>query len=454
MFNVSPRIIFILPNIYECINGVSVKYKQFIQYLVNAQYEVILIIPFINQEIFNNLEKYPNLTIVRANGFNVPFYKEIKIPIISKKFIEEYIENENEIIVFNGEFIWLYTLLKKLKKKYKKIKLYPNMHTDYIHYAKNYYSSNVSNVSFNISSNVSSIFKNWDITSVFQYTDFYLQEKIFSGIIVTGEKMLEKYKNVTESIFNANEIDLSIFHSSKIDLYSNNSSNTLNTYKIDYNIIFCGRMCQEKNIIEILDCCLLLYEDISLSIELPYKNINFQLHMIGDGPYLENIKSLIETKYYKIQNNIIFYGSLSHEEIYKLYHSLNNRIFLFTSLSETFGKTPMEACVTGIPVFIKRCELSEYLYIDKKNGFLFNTSIDFIESFKYFLNLNITDKNMLISNGIINVKQYDQKKIFENWIYFLINGHLNKKSIINMFDIFTFHGITKMINCSGMILAD
>jgi glycosyltransferase involved in cell wall biosynthesis len=446
MFNTSPKIIFILPNIYECVNGVSTKYIQFIQYLINNQYYVTLMIPFIDHDILDNIKKYDNLKIIKVNGLNVPFYKEIKIPIITKDLLKKQLDNKNEIIIFNGEFIWLYTLLKKLKKRYIHLKLYPNMHTDYINYASNYY-----NDSFFSSL---SIFKKWDITSVFNYTDFYLQEKIFSGIIVTGEKMKKKYINFTESIFNANEIDLSVFSSHKIDLYNNNNNQTNN---ILFNIIFCGRMSKEKNIEEILECCNLLYNNentILLKNILKVTDIQFKIHMIGDGPYLDNLKNIIEMKYYNLKDDIIFYGSLKHNEINKLYNSLDNRLFLFTSLSETFGKTPMEASSTGIPIFIKKSDLTDYLYIHKKNAYIFENPIDFFENFKYFLNINALDKNIFISNSINNVKQYDQSKIFDEWIYFLINGYLKKKSSLNIFDIFTFHGITKMINCSGILLAD
>ena len=425
-----PKIIFILPNIYECINGVSTKYIKFIDYLLNKDYFITLILPFINNELYDNFKKHNNLHIIKANGITIPFYKEIKIPIIQKITIEKELENKNEIIIFNGEFIWLYTILKKLKKKYENLKIYPNMHTDYIYYAEKYY-----NYLF-----LSNIIKNLDISSLFNHTNIYLEEKIFSGIIITGEKLKQKYINFTENIFNANEVDLSIFSSYKIDVYSNNEL---------FNILFCGRISKEKNIDEIIECCNLLYEE---------KIVYFNLHIIGDGPYLNNLKKLIETKYSFLENCIIYHGALKHNDIYNLYHKLNNRIFLFTSLSETFGKTPFEACSTGIPIFIKKCDLTEYLYIDKKNALLFNDPIHFIEIFKYFLKMTIAHKNNLIYNGINHVKKYDQHKIFNQWIYFLINtktnNHYNKKKNINFFEIFTFHSISKMINCSGTILGD
>ena len=41
--------------------------------------------------------------------------------------------------------------------------------------------------------------------------------------------MVEKYKNVTNNIFNANEVNLSVFKTFKIDNYNDNN---LNNYPI------------------------------------------------------------------------------------------------------------------------------------------------------------------------------------------------------------------------------
>ena len=78
------RIIFILSNIYENINGVSTKYIKFIEYLSNINYlgskiDIILFIPGNNDE--NEKE---NVKIIKTTGIKIPFYKYIKIPVISK----------------------------------------------------------------------------------------------------------------------------------------------------------------------------------------------------------------------------------------------------------------------------------------------------------------------------------------------------------------------------------
>ena len=181
------------------------------------------------------------------------------------------------------------------------------------------------------------------------------------------------------------------------------------------------------------------------------------LNIIGDGPYLENLKNIIHLQYKVISPKILFYGFKSSYDINNLYQSLDNRIFIFTSLSETFGKTPMEAGSTGIPIFIKKCEVSLSLYQNMKNAYLFEDKNDFIELFNIFCNLNTFEKKIFISNSINNIKKYDQNIIFNDWIEFLIHGLVKKnveKNNINMFDIFTFHGISKLINCTGHILAD
>ena len=415
------RVIFILHNIYESVNGVSNKYIKFINYLLTlSSYNIILITTFKKREVFDNIntKMSPKFNIIKTHGLTVPNYKDIKIPIIKESLLLEQIKDGNEIIIFNGEFIWIYDILKKIKNIHKNIKLYPTMHTDYIFYYEKIYNK-----------------FNFNLLSVLNYLDNNLENKVFNGIIVTGEKMKEKYKKITDNVFNANEIDLNIFNNVKKDIYNNSI----------YNIIYCGRIAKEKNIDELLDCC----------NKINAININYILHIIGDGPYMTNLKDIIHTKYKNIELNIIFYGNKNAEEINNIYQLLNNRIFIFTSISETFGKTPMEAGATGIPIFIKKSEITEYLYINKKNAFIFNDSHGFIDLFNYFIKLSGLEKQLFISDSIINIKKYDQTIIFKEYINFIMDHQIiNNKIKLNIMDILTFNGISQFINCSGNILGD
>lgn len=412
------RIIFILANIYESINGVSTKYLKFIYFLINLYHDVILITTFKDKTLYNKLEKRDNLTICKVHGLNIPFYKEIKIPIISENILKKHINDGNEIIVFNGEFIWIYEILKCIKNKYKNIKLFPTMHTDYLFYGIHIYSK-------------------YNFTSVLNHLNHYLETKVFNGIVVTGEKMKERYIKYTDNIFNANEVNLNIYKNYKIDLYEHNET-TL------YNLIYCGRISKEKNIEEILECCLALNE-----------KYNFNLNIIGTGPFIDNLKDIIDIKFKKIKNKIIFLGSKESIEINTIYQTLTNRIFIFTSLSETFGKTPMEAGATGIPIFIKESEITDSLYINKKNAFIFKDCDSFIQLFDYFVSLDEIEKQLLITNSINNIKKYDQNVIFNDWLDFLSEGIIKKENQkINLIDMLSFYGMAKLINCSGSVFGD
>ncbi len=407
------RIIFILPNIYESVNGVSTKYMKFIDYLKAHSYNIILFTTFKNKEILvNNTDTFK---VIRIKGLNIPFYQEIKIPILPYEKIKDEIKDGNEIIIFNGEFLWIYETLKRLKEKHGNLKLYPTMHTDYVFY--------------------NNIYKNINITPLLNNLNIYLENKTFTGIIVTGENMKERYRRSTEAIFNANEVSFDIFKTHKIDTYDSKSL---------INIIYTGRVSKEKNLEEFFDCAL----------ELSKKYSNIIINIIGDGPYVDNLKSIIDINYKDIKLKTVFHGKKSQQEINDIYLHLDNRIFLFTSLSETFGKTPMEACATGIPIFIKRNEVSNSLYISKKNAFLFDTPTDFVQSFEYFMALNPFEKKIFIADSMNNIKKYDQNCIFDDWIKFLENDSNRNKSKNTLFNFLSFYGLSKLINCTGHMIGD
>jgi len=455
------RIIFILSNIYENINGVSTKYIKFIEYLSNINYlgskiDIILFIPGNNDE-----HEKENVKIIKTTGIKIPFYKDIKIPVISRSSILNEIKSGKEIIIFNGEFFWLYEKLKKIQKKFNKLKIFPNMHTDYDFYLNNIYKK-----------------FSFGFKPLKKHLDYYLDKKYFEGIIVTGEKLREKYHNITNNVFNANEIDLSIFKNYKIDNYKINSLELDllgdNNIKLDnndnfdnndsilendndndndnleedchkkeniINFIYCGRISKEKNIIEICDC-------------LHSVDFNYVLNIIGDGPYMNELKNIIIEKYNNIVDKIYFHGELKQREIYDLYHKLDNRIFIFTSISETFGKTPMEAGMCGIPIFIKKSDITDILYTHQENAYIFDNKYDFKVLLYNFLKSGMNEKKSLIENSVKNIKKYDQNIIFNNLLKFLIQSDSKLKILLNFFDIFAFHSMSKMVNCSSMFLGE
>ena len=448
------RIIFILSNIFENINGVSTKYIKFIEYLSNINYlgskiDIVLFVPGNYNEDEYQKE---NVKMIKTTGIKIPFYKDIKLPIVSTSSLLSEIKTGKEIIIFNGEFFWLYEKLKKIQKKFNRVKIFPNMHTDYDFYLNNIYTR-----------------FSFGLKPLKKHLDYYLDKKYFEGIIVTGEKLREKYNNITNNVFNANEIDLSIFKNYKIDNYKinslelnllkdndledndnlednnnleddNNLEDNIKTENI-INFIYCGRISKEKNIIEICDC-------------LNEVDFDYVLNIIGDGPYINELKNIIIEKYNNSVDKIYFHGELKQNEIYNLYHKLDNRIFIFTSLSETFGKTPMEAGMCGVPIFIKKSDITQILYTHEENAYVFDNKYDFKILLYKFLKTGKDEKKSLIENSVKNIKKYDQNIIFNNLLKFLIQSDSKLKILLNFFDIFAFHSMSKMVNCSSMFLGE
>ena len=416
------NILFILYNILEIKNGVSNKYIQFIKKLdETCNHNISIIMTKINDnDIKNNIltkgkQLFTNSNIYYVKGYKIPFYDKIKIPSISYDYIKNIIKNKKYIIIFNGEFIWLYDSLIKLKNNNScPLLLFPTWHTDYESYLQNYFYS-----SFN---------SEYIMNQIYQY----LENKNFQGIIVTGEYMKQKFEKYTKNIFNANELCIDNFSFLKVDDYHE---------KDMFNFIFCGRISIEKNIDEIFE----LLE--------PIKHINFQLHIIGDGPYLKILKN----KYNNFLKKVIYYGEVNYDEIQNIYKKLNNRIFIMCSDTETFGKAPMEAGLTGIPIFIKQSKNIKFMY-NSNNAFIFENKYDFIKHFIFFLKLKKKFKNEFIENSIKNIKKYDQKKIFEEWENFLekqllinnINDNINNINDINdnILTKINFSNMLSIVKCS------
>jgi len=419
------NILFIMYNIFDIKNGVSNKYINFIKSIENNNNISFIMTKNENNENIehNKNNTFYNTQIYYTKGINIPFYDKIKIPHINNDLIKSIIKDEKYIIIFNGEFFWLYEILIDIKKKYN-VSLYPSWHTDYEEYFKKYVSDKI-----NINYMMNILYDN-------------LKYKIFDGIIVTGEYTKNKFLKYTDNIFNANELCIDNFNFFKIDRYIKGET---------INFIYCGRISIEKNIDEIFD----ILNNID-NLSNNYIKIDINIHIIGDGPYLETLK----TKYMKDVNNINnknhvhFYNELKYDEILTIYKKLDNRIFIMCSETETFGKAPMEAGLTGIPIFIKNFNNIKFMYNDK-NAFIYETTFDFINNLMFFLNLSNHKKTEFIKNSLNNINKYDQKKIFKEWEQFLLfNYNKSRHCMEPIVNKTKFKKFLNLIQCSMNIISD
>jgi glycosyltransferase involved in cell wall biosynthesis len=97
-------------------------------------------------------------------------------------------------------------------------------------------------------------------------------------------------------------------------------------------IMFASRLVWEKN----LETLFKIYEQVQAS----YKQVNFLI--VGDGIAATNCKAVMK--------NAIFTGKVDHQTLAKLYASAT--LFLFPSVSETYGNVVIEAMASGLPCVI------------------------------------------------------------------------------------------------------
>jgi glycosyltransferase involved in cell wall biosynthesis len=111
-----------------------------------------------------------------------------------------------------------------------------------------------------------------------------------------------------------------------------------------------GRLAAEKN----LDLIVTTYQALQRS------GRSVRLVFAGDGPYRKKLEEDCP--------QAIFMGMCTHDQLALAYASAD--LFLFTSLTETFGNVTLEALASGTPVLSFDCAAAAELLQDQKNGWL------------------------------------------------------------------------------------
>jgi glycosyltransferase involved in cell wall biosynthesis len=111
-----------------------------------------------------------------------------------------------------------------------------------------------------------------------------------------------------------------------------------------------GRLAAEKN----LDLIVHTFQT------LKQRGRRVKLVFAGDGPYRAKLQSDCP--------EAIFMGMCSHAELARIYASAD--LFLFPSLTETFGNVTLEALASGTPVLAFDCAAATEVIEDGKNGWL------------------------------------------------------------------------------------
>jgi len=162
------------------------------------------------------------------------------------------------------------------------------------------------------------------------------------------------------------------------------------------NVIFASRLVWEKNLATLIKIYRKSKED----------GDKYNFIIVGDGVASEKLKDKMPDAFHL--------GKVDHVTLAKLYASSD--VFLFTSISETYGNVVVEAMASGCPCVIARGGGSQSLVSHGKTGFLCkpNDASDYLQRIDQL----VTDSELrstIIANGIEYTKPLNWESLAETY---------------------------------------
>lgn len=147
------------------------------------------------------------------------------------------------------------------------------------------------------------------------------------------------------------------------------------------NILFASRLVWEKN----LKTLIKIYKNAEA------KSLKLNFIIAGDGVAKDTLQNQMP--------NAFFLGHLDHESLADVYASCD--IFLFTSVTETYGNVVAEAMASGLPCVIANGGGSAHFIEDGINGYLCDpeNSEEYLSKIEHILYNEIL-RNTFIENGL------------------------------------------------------
>lgn len=300
--------------------------------LANAladDYDVTILVLLKNETSFYKLNS--KIKVISENSYNHPAFT-IGCVGINKYF--KWLPKKNNIKNYLYDFGAHQTLIKWMNKN----------HQDY---------DSIISCQYKLSISLAMDKKLSKKTIAWEHTDHQVGGKLYNQLriknyinlnhIVTinqpSFKYYEKLNNNTHLFYN---IIGKPFESS---VYSENKKD---------QIVFVGRLVKEKNVIDILE----ILKEIDF--------IDWEFHIIGDGPERMNLEHYIQSH---LNNKKIIFHRTQNADFIK--NQLNDsKIFVFTSLKEALPTVLIEAMFCGNALISYDCEFGPSDIINENNGYL------------------------------------------------------------------------------------
>lgn len=131
----------------------------------------------------------------------------------------------------------------------------------------------------------------------------------------------------------------------------------------DKIVLFVGRVASEKSIDKIIKALAIIKK----------RNINkVKLLIVGGGKAMDELKQLARTL--KVEEDVIFAGTVSYEEIQHYYKMAY--VFTIASTTETFGIVTIEALASGVPVVAVKAPGAADILTDAVDGLLVDDNVE------------------------------------------------------------------------------
>ena len=350
-------------------------YEPYISGLVTSEVMLKNAVEKLGHEVYvvtANLESFKyeydeNKRVLKIPGVPTGIYDSRLTSVYPMKAVNKIRSWNLDVIHSQTEFA-IGTFARIIAKQYNipLVHTYHTMYEDYIHYITKGY------------------FKRSSKKLVEYITKFYC-DRTCTELIVPTEKTYRLFKGKYKVEKNINIIPTGIeverFYKENVEEEAiDELRKSLNLSKKDFIVLFVGRIAAEKNIMFL----------VNAHRELTKKHNNIKLVIVGDGPDKDKYED--EVKKYKLENNIIFTGKASWDEMPYYYHISN--VFSTASKTETQGLTIIEAMASNVVPVCMDDDAFRSMVVEDLNGLFFKTEEEYIEKLLYL---------------------YDNKKELENY---------------------------------------
>ena len=365
------------------INGVSTSIKMLEEALIKLGHEVYIVTVNPERMTYSYLD---NGRIIKIPGIKTGIYDYRLTSLYPIKAVNR-IKNWNLDVIHSHTEFGIGTFARVISKRFNIpiVHTYHTMYEDYVHYiTKGYFDNSAKKI-------------------VEHLTKFYCDKTIEELIVPTKKTydlFKEKYGYTRDIHIIPTGIEIERFYKENINQDKLvKIKNKLNIKDSDINILFIGRIAEEKNID-------FLIKNHSSLVKL---NNNVKLIIVGDGPDLDNYKEL--SSELRLEKNIKFIGKVPWEDV-PYYYNLAD-IFTTASHTETQGLTVIEAMGASLPVVAFNDEAFNVVIKDSDNGFLFTNKREYISKMSSL----IIDKDLrckLGKNARRDSKKYSSEVFAKN----------------------------------------